>query len=105
MDCPHNNGSCLFHNVRYFAVMDAHLTPIERAIAFAGSEAKLGGAIGFSQVAINKAKRRGSVSAEMALAIHRFTAGVVPACALRPDLWDSSQDVPLAPSESERVPS
>lgn len=80
--------------------MDAHLTPIERAIAFAGSEAKLGEAIGFSQVAINKAKRRKSVSANMALAIHRFTAGKVPACALRPDLW---ADASLLPSEPERA--
>jgi len=76
---------------------NANWPPIERAIEFAGSEAKLGEGTGFSQVAINKAKRRGSVSAEMALAIHRFTGGVVPASALRPDLWQSPNDVPLAP--------
>jgi DNA-binding transcriptional regulator YdaS (Cro superfamily) len=75
-------------------------TPIQRAIEHAGSEAKLGEGIGFSQVAINKAKHRGSVSAEMALAIHRFTAGAVPASDLRPDLWTSPDDVPLAPDPS-----
>lgn len=70
-------------------------SPIELAIEFAGSEAKLGYGIGVSQVAINKAKKRGSVSAEMALAIHRFTDGKVPASDLRPDLWTNPQDVPI----------
>jgi DNA-binding transcriptional regulator YdaS (Cro superfamily) len=59
-------------------------SPIERAIKIAGSEAKLGRAIGFSQVAINKAKRRGSASPEMALAIHKFTDGAVTATSLCP---------------------
>jgi DNA-binding transcriptional regulator YdaS (Cro superfamily) len=66
-----------------------------RAIRIAGSECKLAQATGYSQVAINKAKRRGSVSPAMALAVHRFTAGAVPASALRPDLWARSQDVPV----------
>ena len=78
---------------------------IARAIELAGgSEAKLGERIGFSQVAINKAKHRGSVSAEMALALHHFTSGEVPASGLRPDLWNSPDDVPLAP-EQERAAS
>jgi DNA-binding transcriptional regulator YdaS (Cro superfamily) len=81
--------------------MDTQAT-IARAIKLAGSEAKLGEATGFSQVAINKAKHRGSVSAEMALAIHRFTAGAVPASDLRPDLWAFPADVPVAP-EPERA--
>jgi DNA-binding transcriptional regulator YdaS (Cro superfamily) len=66
-----------------------------RAIRLAGSEAKLAAAIGCSQVAINKARRRGTVSPQMALAVHRFSAGAVPASALRPDLWARPQDVPL----------
>lgn len=70
--------------------------PLERAIRIAGSETKLAAAIGYSQVAINKARRRGAVSARMALAVHRFTAGAVPASILRPDLWARPQDVPLA---------
>src|SRR5258708_24857419 len=65
-----------------------------RAIRIAGSECKLAQATGYSQVAINKAKRRGSVSPAMALAVHRITGGVVPASALRPDLWARPQDVP-----------
>lgn len=77
---------------------------IERAIQLAGSEAKLGEGTGFSQVAINKAKHRGSVSAEMALALHRFTGGAVPASELRPDLWRCPEDVPLSP-ENQRVAS
>jgi DNA-binding transcriptional regulator YdaS (Cro superfamily) len=69
---------------------------IDRAIALAGSEARL--ATGFSQVAINKAKRRGHASAEMALAIHHFTEGAVAASELRPDLWSRAEEVAGAPS-------
>jgi DNA-binding transcriptional regulator YdaS (Cro superfamily) len=66
-----------------------------RAIRIAGSECKLAQATGYSQVAINKAKRRGRVSPKMALAVHRFTGGAVPASALRPDLWARPCDVPI----------
>ena len=69
-------------------------SPIERAIAIAGSEAKLGGRIGFSQVAINKAKHKGRASPRMALAIHHFTKGGVPASEIRPDIWNRPEDVP-----------
>jgi DNA-binding transcriptional regulator YdaS (Cro superfamily) len=68
---------------------------LARAIRLAGSESKLAAATGYSQVAINKARRRGAVSPEMALAVHRATGGAVPASALRPDLWARPQDVPL----------
>lgn len=75
-------------------------SPLERAIELAGSEAKLGAGIGFSQVAINKAKRRGgSVSAEMALKIDHFLHGGVSASELRPDLWNSPRDVPAPARE------
>ena len=80
-------------------------SPIDRAIALAGSEARLGEATGFSQAAINKAKRRGHASAEMALAIHRFTAGAVAASELRPDLWSRAEDVASAPSPTRGGPS
>jgi DNA-binding transcriptional regulator YdaS (Cro superfamily) len=60
-----------------------------RAIAFAGSEAKLGRAIGRSQNAVWQAKRRGSVTAEMALAIDVATAGQISKSDLRPDLFGS----------------
>lgn len=72
-------------------------SPILQAIALAGSEAKLGKSIGVSQVAINKAKHRGQVSPKMALAIHRYTGGVVSASTMRPDLWARPEDVPIAP--------
>jgi DNA-binding transcriptional regulator YdaS (Cro superfamily) len=68
-------------------------TPLSRAIAFAGSETRLAEATGFSQAAINKAKRRAHVSAEMALAIHRFTGGAVAASEMRPDLWSRAEEV------------
>jgi DNA-binding transcriptional regulator YdaS (Cro superfamily) len=73
-----------------------------RAIRLAGSEGKLAAATGYSQVAINKARRRGAVSPEMALAVHRSTGGAVPASALRPDLWARPQDVPLAAPAPEK---
>jgi DNA-binding transcriptional regulator YdaS (Cro superfamily) len=75
-------------------------TPIEEAIRIAGSEAKLGEGTGFSQVAINKAKHKGRASPEMALAIHHFTRGAVPASSIRPDIWARPEDVPAAPSDS-----
>jgi DNA-binding transcriptional regulator YdaS (Cro superfamily) len=80
-------------------------SPLDRAIAFAGSQTRLGDATGFSQAAINKARRRCRVSAEMALAIHRFTGGAVAASELRPDLW--SRDDRALPSpfpESASLP-
>jgi DNA-binding transcriptional regulator YdaS (Cro superfamily) len=78
----------------------------DRAIRIAGSQCKLAAATGYSQVAINKARRRGAVSPAMALAVHRFTGGAVPASALRPDLWTRPQDVPLpaAPEAMGRAP-
>lgn len=57
------------------------------AIQIAGSEAKLGKATGYTQNAIWQAKRRGRVTAEMAIAIETATLGVVPKVRLRPDLF------------------
>ena len=81
--------------------MDANsiTTLIEQAIALAGSEAKLGDGTGYSQVAINKAKRSGRISPEMAKAIHHFTGGEVPGSSLRPDIWSRPEDVPPLKSE------
>jgi DNA-binding transcriptional regulator YdaS (Cro superfamily) len=62
---------------------------LEEAIRIAGSEAKLGDLTGFSQVAINKAKKRGRCSAEMAAAIDRALAPNITKNDLRPDLWPS----------------
>ena len=39
--------------------------PLERAIRIAGSESKLAAAIGYSQVAINKARRHGALREAM----------------------------------------
>lgn len=75
-------------------------SPIERAIDIAGSEAKLASAIGLSQPLINKAKKSGRAGPRLALGIHHFTHGAVPASELRPDLWEKPEDVPGAP---ERV--
>lgn len=60
---------------------------IEAAITIAGSEEKLGKAIGYSQNAIWHAKRRGRVTAEMAIGIERATNGAIPKHRLRPDLF------------------
>lgn len=61
--------------------------PLERAIQKAGSEAKLAALIGFSQVAINKAKHRRRVTAEMAVKIEQALDGFVTRHDLRPDLF------------------
>lgn len=63
---------------------------VERAIQMFGSEAKLGKAIGRSQNAVWQAKRRGRVTAEMAIAIDEATEGVVSRHQLRPDIFRSS---------------
>ena len=69
---------------------------IETAIKIAGgSEAKLAKAAGFSQPLINKARHSGRVGPRLAIAIHHFTKGAVPASELRPDLWSKPEDVPV----------
>lgn len=64
---------------------------IERA---GGSEAKLARELRLSQPLINKAKRTGQAGPKLALAIHHFTCGEIPASAMRPDLWEKPEDVP-----------
>lgn len=73
---------------------------IEAAIREAGSEAKLGKATGYSQHAIWQAKKRGSVTPDMALAFHRALHGVVKANELRPDLWPTEKHVPAVPEQA-----
>lgn len=67
--------------------MENNHTPISRAISIAGSEAKLGRAAGVSQNAIWQAKKKGRVSAELAIKIEKATAGLVTRLELRPDLF------------------
>jgi len=64
---------------------------IERA---GGSEAKLARELRLSQPLINKAKRTGRAGPRLALAIHHFTKGEIPASSMRPDLWENPEDVP-----------
>jgi hypothetical protein len=58
---------------------------LEGAIALFGSEAKLGSAIGFTQNAVHQAKKRGSVSWEMACVIDHVTRGRFDRFALCPE--------------------
>lgn len=75
---------------------------IERAIELAGgSEAKLAHETGLSQPLINKAKKTGRAGPRLAMAIHHFSKGLIPASSLRPDLWEKPEDVPSAPVETE----
>jgi DNA-binding transcriptional regulator YdaS (Cro superfamily) len=79
--------------------MDATTTtPLDDAITRAGgTEAKLAARIGYSQVAVNKAKRRGEVTAEMAVAIDK--AGLGSKHVLRPDLFGPAHaSEPVPPS-------
>jgi DNA-binding transcriptional regulator YdaS (Cro superfamily) len=59
----------------------------KRAIEIAGSEHRLAKAIGFSQHAVWHARQKGRPSAEMAVAIDRFTKGEISRRDLRPDLF------------------
>jgi len=63
------------------------LQALNKAVALAGSETRLSRATGYSQPAINKARRRGRVSAELAIAIERALGGAVTRAELRPDLF------------------
>lgn len=75
---------------------------IERAIGLAGgSEAKLAKAIGLSQPLINKARKSGRAGPRLAMAIHHFSKGVIPASEIRPDLWRNPEDVPPAPEPAD----
>ena len=65
---------------------------LKKAVAIAGSESKLSRVTGYSQPAINKARRRGRVSAEMAIAIERALKGAVSRQELRPDLFGARHD-------------
>ena len=65
---------------------------LKKAVAIAGSESKLSRATGYSQPAINKARRRGRVSAEMAIAIEHALKGAVSRQELRPDLFGARND-------------
>jgi hypothetical protein len=58
---------------------------LESAIALYGSEAKLGQAVGYTQNAVHQAKRRGTVTWEMACAIDHITRGRFDRFALCPE--------------------
>ncbi|NTG94228.1 transcriptional regulator [Rhizobium rhizogenes] len=61
------------------------------AVEFFGSQAKLVENIGcFSQQTISRAlNRENEPAAELAVAIHNSTGGVVPKWVIRPDLFDA----------------
>ena len=61
---------------------------LEAAIDRAGSQGKLGKAIGVTQNAIWAAKRAGRVTPEMAKAIDDWSEGEFPRWKFRPDLWE-----------------
>jgi DNA-binding transcriptional regulator YdaS (Cro superfamily) len=67
--------------------MPKQITPLQQAIAIFTNPTRLAAAIGFSQHAVWHAQKRGRVSPEMAIAIHRATKGRVRKEKLRPDLW------------------
>lgn len=78
-----------------FTVMTKTPNIIERAIELAGgSEAALARETRLSQPLIHKAKKSGRAGPKLALAIHYFTNGEIPASLIRPDLWRKPEDVP-----------
>lgn len=87
--------------------MNAHPNPItsliEKAIALAGSEAKLGAMAGYSQNAIWSAKRNGRISPELADAIQKATGGLVRRQDLRPDIFAEDGDETPRPPKAQRL--
>lgn len=81
--------------------MDKSPNAIERAITLAGSEAALARGTRLSQPLINKAKKAGRAGPRLALAIHHFSNGQIPASEIRPDLWRNPEDVPPISPEQE----
>ncbi len=76
------------------------MTPIERAIAIAGSVSALASGIGVAMSAPSMWKSRGNVPAEHCPAIERFTGGEVRCEELRPDIpWGvlREQATPIEP--------
>lgn len=77
---------------------------IERAIDLAGgSEAALARETRLSQPLIHRAKKSGRAGPKLALAIHHFSKGSIPASEIRPDLWRRPEDVPPPSVEPERA--
>jgi hypothetical protein len=58
---------------------------LEAAIIAYGSEAKLGAVIGYTQNAVHQAKRRGTVSWEMATMLHHVSDGLYDRAKLCPE--------------------
>lgn len=78
---------------RSSAITPVVATALDRAIALAGSQKNLAIKAGVSQPAINKAKKRGRASAELAAAIHCAMAPAITKTLLRPDLWPQTAEV------------
>jgi DNA-binding transcriptional regulator YdaS (Cro superfamily) len=64
-----------------------HVEHIERAIAIAGSQAKLAAGIGVKQQTISNWLKGAPIKAEHCSAIERFTQGNVTRTQLRPSNW------------------
>jgi DNA-binding transcriptional regulator YdaS (Cro superfamily) len=64
---------------------------LDKAIKIMGTQTKLACALGVSHNAVYWARRRGSVTAEMALGIDRVTARKVSKEELRPDLFGAKR--------------
>lgn len=74
------------------------LPPVVRAIKIAGSEAKLAELAGCSQPAINKAKRRGTTSAALAIAIEKATEMQVTRGELCPQIFGRPTEISPCPA-------
>jgi len=75
------------------AIVEYHLG---RAIEIFGSERALALRIGISQQNMNRIVRKGQVSPQVAIGIHRETQGKVTGNQLRPDLWRRPSHVPVS---------
>jgi DNA-binding transcriptional regulator YdaS (Cro superfamily) len=72
---------------------------VAKAVEQLGSSEKLAKACGVGTSAITNAKRKGQVSAELAVSIDLATEGKISASDLRPDLWLKPEHVPIVVEE------
>lgn len=70
---------------------------MRQAIARAGTQKHLAANVGVTQQYITFARKTGRVSGELAVRIHHWSAGEIPAHRMRPDLWTAAEHVPPRP--------
>lgn len=82
--------------------MESNMTPIDRAIAYFGSQQALAATLGIRSPSISEWRVRNKVPAERCLAIEQATNGAVTRYELRPEVFGTAptQAAPKAEGEA-----